>query len=68
MLGRERRWQLDRDRKQLTGAATYFLDTCKPAPTPSRPASRSSARRAGKASQQRWGGNIETIYANGVPS
>ena len=27
VLGAERRWQLDRDRKQLTSAATYFLDT-----------------------------------------
>jgi hypothetical protein len=25
--GAHRKWQLDRDRKQLTGAATYFLDT-----------------------------------------
>ena len=25
--GGHRKWQLDRDRKQLTGAATYFLDT-----------------------------------------
>lgn len=27
ITGGERRWQLDRDRLQLTGAATYFLDT-----------------------------------------
>ena len=29
LTGSERRWQLDRDRKQLTGAASIFIDTAK---------------------------------------
>ncbi len=63
--GAHRKWQLDRDRKQLTGAATYFLDT----------ASGSHTIKFGgeilqeigwEGFQQGVGGNIEHVYNNGV--
>ncbi len=38
------------------------------APTPSRPASKCCARRGWEGYEQRWGGNVEHLYANGVSS
>jgi hypothetical protein len=65
MEGSDRRWQLDRDRKQLTTAATYFLDTARGSHT---------FKFGGEMlREQSWngfergvGGNIEHIYTNGV--
>jgi hypothetical protein len=60
-------WQLDRDRKQYTGAATYFLDTGKGSHT-----FKFGAELLKEASwegyKQQWGGNIDHIYNNGVSS
>jgi hypothetical protein len=63
--GAHRKWQLDRDRKQYTGAATYFLDS----------ASGSHTFKLGgeilqeigwEGFEQGVGGNIEHVYNNGV--
>ena len=68
VLGAERRWQLDRDRKQFNVASTYFLDTSG-AGTHTLKAGLEVLREKGwEGFEQRWGGNQETIYANGVPS
>jgi hypothetical protein len=68
VLGSERRWQLDRDRKQLTSAATYFLDTAGAGSHTFKAGIEIFRERSWEGFEQRWGGNIETIYANGVPS
>jgi hypothetical protein len=68
VLGAERRWQLDRDRKQFNLASTYFLDTAG-AGTHTFKAGVEILREKGwEGFEQRWGGNQELIYANGVPS
>jgi hypothetical protein len=62
--GAHRKWQLDRDRKQITGAATYFLDTAGGSHT---------FKFGGEILQEiGWegflqgvGGNIEHVYNNG---
>ena len=64
ILGGHRKWQLDRDRKQLTGAATYFLDTA---------AGSHTFKFGGEILKEiGWegflqgvGGNIEHVYNNG---
>jgi hypothetical protein len=64
ITGAHRKWQLDRDRKQLTGAATYFLDTG---------AGSHTFKFGGEILQEiGWegfeqgvGGNIEHVYNNG---
>jgi hypothetical protein len=64
ILGGHRKWQLDRDRKQLTGAATYFLDTG---------AGSHTFKFGGEylkeigwvGFEQGVGGNIEHVYNNG---
>jgi hypothetical protein len=63
--GAHRKWQLDRDRKQMTGAATYFLDTG---------AGSHTIKFGGEilkeigweGFEQGVGGNIEHVYNNGV--
>jgi hypothetical protein len=63
--GAHRKWQLDRDRKQMTGAATYFLDTG---------AGSHTIKFGGEilkeigweGFEQGVGGNIEHVYSNGV--
>ena len=65
--GTERRWQLDRDRKQLTGASTLFIDT--DAGSHTLKFGGEMLREQGwEGFQQRFGGNIEHQYANGRPS
>jgi len=64
ILGGHRKWQLDRDRKQATAAATYFLDTA---------AGSHTFKFGGEILQEiGWegfeqgvGGNIEHVYNNG---
>ncbi|MGH9199877.1 MAG: carboxypeptidase regulatory-like domain-containing protein, partial [Vicinamibacterales bacterium] len=64
ILGAHRKWQSDRDRKQVTGAATYFLDTA---------GSSHTIKFGGELlKEQQWvgflqgvGGNIEHVYNNG---
>jgi hypothetical protein len=65
ILGSHQKNQNDRDRKQLTGAATYFLDTARGSHT---------IKVGGEMlKEQQWfgvlqgvGGNIEHVYNNGV--
>jgi hypothetical protein len=67
ILGSHQKNQNDRDRKQLTGAATYFLDTAKGSHT---------IKVGGEMLRElQWfgvlqgvGGNIEHVYNNGNPS
>jgi hypothetical protein len=68
VLGSERRWQLDRDRKQFNFASTYFLDTASIGTHTFKAGVELLREKGWEGFEQRWGGNIETIYANGVPS
>ncbi len=64
ILGAHRKWQLDRDRKQLTGAATYFLDGGGGSHTFK--VGGEILREIGwEGFQQGVGGGIEHIYNNG---
>ena len=67
LTGAERRWQLDRDRKQLTGAGTVFVDTGKGSHT-LKFGGEMLREQSWEGFQQRYGGNIEHQYANGAPS
>jgi hypothetical protein len=67
LTGAQQRWQLDRTRKQLTGAATYFVDTAKGSHTIK--AGGEYLNEVGwEGYEQQFGGNIDHQYANGVPS
>ena len=67
LAGGEQRWQLDRDRKQTTAAATYFLDTAKGSHTFK--VGGEILREIGwEGYEQRFGGDIDHQYANGVSS
>jgi hypothetical protein len=66
--GSERRWQLDRDRKQFNLASTYFLDTTSIGTHTFKAGVELLREKSWEGFEQRWGGNVETIYANGVPS
>ncbi len=68
VLGSERRWQFDRDRKQYNLASTYFLDTAKMGTHTFKAGAEVLREKGWEGYEQRWGGNVETIYANGVPS
>jgi hypothetical protein len=63
--GSERRWQLDRDRKQATAAATYFLDTGRGSHT-LKFGGELLKEQSWEGFQRRTGNNIEAIYTNGV--
>jgi hypothetical protein len=67
LTGTERRWQIDRDRKQWTGAATYFLDTGIGSHT-FKFGGELLKERAWEGFEQKSGGHIEHIYANNVSS
>ena len=67
LTGSERRWQLDRDRKQLNGAASIFIDTAKGSHT-LKVGGEALREQSWEGFQQRYGGNIEHLYANGIPS
>jgi len=67
LTGGQQRWQLDRDRKQTTAAATYFLDTAKGSHTFK--VGGEILREIGwEGYEQQFGGNIDHQYANGVSS
>ncbi len=68
LTGAEQRWQLDRDRKQYNVAATYFLDTAKLGTHTFKSGAEVLRERGWEGYEQRWGGNIEHLYANGVSS
>jgi len=65
VTGANQIWQLDRDRKQYNGAATYFLDTGKGSHT-FKMGGELLKERAWEGYLQQWGGNIDHIYTNGV--
>ena len=67
MIGAGRKTQLDRDRKQWTGAATYFLDTARGSHAVKFGAELLKEQ-SWEGTLQQWGGNIEHQYANGVSS
>jgi len=67
LLGAGRKTQLDRDRKQWTSAATYFLDTARGNHT-IRFGAELLKEESWEGTLQQWGGNIEHQYANGVSS
>jgi hypothetical protein len=58
-------WQLDRDRKQYTGAATYFLDTSKGSHT-FKFGGELLKEQSWEGYLQQRGGNIQHRYNNGV--
>jgi hypothetical protein len=62
--GAHRKWQLDRDRKQLTGAATYFLDATGGSHT-IKFGGEFLKEIGWEGFEQGVGGNIEHIYNNG---
>ncbi len=65
--GANQKWQLDRDRKQLTAAATYFLDTTGGSHT-FKFGGEFLWEKGFEGYEQVWGGNIEHLYANGSSS
>jgi hypothetical protein len=65
--GAHQRWQLDRDRKQLTAAATYFLDTGRGSHT-IKFGGELLKETGWEGYEQQFGGNIDHQYANGNPS
>jgi hypothetical protein len=65
ILGSHQKQQNDRDRKQLTGAATYFLDTTKGSHT-FKLGGEMLAEKQWIGSLQGVGGNIEHVYNNGA--
>ena len=62
--GAHQKWQLDRDRKQWTAAATYFVDTTGGSHT-IKFGGEMLKEQAWEGYVQQWGGNIEHQYANG---
>jgi hypothetical protein len=67
LTGAHQRWQIDRDRKQLTGAATYFLDTTRGSHT-LKFGGEMLKEQSWEGYEQQFGGNIDHQYANGVSS
>ena len=64
LTGAQQRWQLDRDRKQYTAAATYFVDTAKGSHT-FKFGGELLKEQGWEGYQQQFGGNIDHQYANG---
>jgi hypothetical protein len=67
LTGAQQRWQLDRDRKQYTAAATYFLDTAKGSHT-LKFGGELLNEIGWEGYQQQFGGDIDHQYANGRSS
>jgi hypothetical protein len=65
--GAHQRWQLDRDRKQLTTAATYFLDTGRGSHT-IKFGGELLKETGWEGYEQQFGGDIDHQYANGRSS
>ncbi len=63
--GAHQKQQIDRDRKQWTGAATYFLDTGAGSHT-FKMGAELLKEQSWEGYLQRRGGNIEQVYVNGV--
>jgi hypothetical protein len=64
ITGAHRKWQLDRDRKQWTGAATYFLDAAHGSHT-FKLGGEILKEIGWEGFEQGVGGNIEHVYNNG---
>jgi hypothetical protein len=62
--GTGRKWQLDRDRKQLTAAGTYFLDTGRGSHT-LKGGAEVFLEKGFEGYQQFLGGNRDLVYTNG---
>jgi hypothetical protein len=67
LTGAQQRWQLDRDRKQWTAAATYFLDTGRGSHT-FKLGGEILKEQGWEGYEQQFGGDIDHQYANGVAS
>ena len=67
LTGSQQRWQIDRDRKQWTGAATYFLDTTRGSHT-LKFGGEVLREQSWEGYEQQFGGDIDHQYANGVSS
>jgi hypothetical protein len=65
ITGAHRRWQLDRERKQYTGAATYFLDSGAGSHT-FKLGGELLKEQGWEGFEQGVGGHIEHVYNNGV--
>jgi hypothetical protein len=65
ITGAHRKWQLDRDRKQVTGAATYFLDAAHGSHT-FKFGGEILKEIGWEGFEQGVGGDIEHVYNNGV--
>lgn len=63
--GTHQQWQLDRQRKQFTGAATYFVDTGMGTHT-FKFGGEQLWEQGWEGYTERWGGNRDLIYSNGV--
>jgi hypothetical protein len=63
--GSNQLWQLDRDRKQVTAAMTYFLDAGGSSHT-IKVGGEMLKEQSWEGYLQQFGGNIETVYDNGV--
>ena len=66
--GTQQQWQTDRQRKQITGAATYFVDTASMGTHTFKFGGEQLWEKQWTGYQERWGGNRELIYANGRSS
>lgn len=66
--GTHQQWQLDRQRKQITASATYFLDTAKMGTHTFKFGGEQLWEKGWEGYLERWGGNRDLVYANGVSS
>jgi len=64
--GTHQQWQLDRQRKQITGAATYFLDTANAGTHTFKFGGEQLFETGWEGYLERFGGNRDLIYTNGV--
>jgi len=64
--GTHQQWQLDRQRKQITGAATYFLDTTNAGTHTFKFGGEQLFETGWEGYQERFGGNRDLVYNNGV--
>jgi Carboxypeptidase regulatory-like domain len=67
-FGSQQRWQLDRDRKQFNLASTYFVDTASLGTHTFKAGLEVLREKGWEGYEQRWGGNRELLFANGVSS
>ncbi len=66
--GTHQQWQLDRQRKQITASATYFVDTSSLGTHTFKFGGEQLWEKGWEGYLERWGGNRDLIYANGVSS